>query len=96
MQNSQENTYARVSLLIRLQAIKREALAQVFSCEFSKFFKNTFFTEHLRTIASILSIAKGPIQDKMGNIKACLRSLFKTLLKTFDGGSQKYWTASSR
>ena len=28
--------------------IKKEALAQVFSCEFHEIFKNTFFTEHLR------------------------------------------------
>ena len=27
-------------------------LAQVFSCEFCEIFKNTFFTEHLRTSAS--------------------------------------------
>ena len=27
--------------------------AQVFSCEFCKIFNNTFFTEHLRTTASI-------------------------------------------
>ena len=27
--------------------IKKEALAQVFSCEFCELFKNTFFTEHL-------------------------------------------------
>ena len=27
--------------------IKKETLAQVFSCEFCKIFKNTFFTEHL-------------------------------------------------
>ena len=26
--------------------IKKEALSQVFSCEFCKCFKNTFFTEH--------------------------------------------------
>ena len=32
--------------------IKKEALTQVFSCEFYEIFKNTFFTEHLRTIAS--------------------------------------------
>ena len=28
--------------------IKRETLAQVFSCEFYEIFKNTFLTEHLR------------------------------------------------
>ena len=39
-QNSQENTCARASFLIKLQA-----------CEFSK---NTFFTEHFRATASVL------------------------------------------
>ena len=42
------NTYARVSLLIKLQAvacnfIKKQTLAQVFSCEIWGIFKNTFF-----------------------------------------------------
>ena len=32
--------------------IKKENLAQVFSSEFCEIFKNTFFTEHLRTAAS--------------------------------------------
>ena len=46
-QNSQENTCARVSFLIKLQAsacnfIKKEALTQVFSCEFCENFRNTF------------------------------------------------------
>ena len=40
--------------VIKLQAeacnfIKKETVAQVFSCEFYKIFKNTFFTEHLWT-----------------------------------------------
>ena len=51
-QNSHENTCARVSLLIKLQAeacnfIKKETLAQVLSCEFSEISKNTFFIEDL-------------------------------------------------
>ena len=46
-QNSQENTCVRVSFLIKLQAsachvIKKETLAQLFSCEFCKISKNTF------------------------------------------------------
>ena len=42
-QNSQENTCARVSTLIKLQAFgKFEALAQVFACEFREISKNTF------------------------------------------------------
>ena len=52
-QNSQENTFARVSFLIKLQAkvyyfIKKETLAQVFFCEFFELSKNTFFIEQLR------------------------------------------------
>ena len=42
-QNSKENTCARVSFF----------LAQVFSCEFCQISKKTFFTEHLRTTASL-------------------------------------------
>ena len=46
-QNSQENTYVRVSFLIKLQAearnfIKTETLTQVFYCEFCKISKNAF------------------------------------------------------
>ena len=52
-QNLQENTCARVYLLIKLQAlawnfIKKETLTQVISCEFCKVSKSTFFTEHLK------------------------------------------------
>ena len=32
--------------------LKKETLTQVFSFEFCKIFKSTFFTEHLRTTAS--------------------------------------------
>ena len=56
-QNSQENTWVRVSFLIKLQVcnfikkgtveacnfIKKETLTQVFSCEFCAILKNTFF-----------------------------------------------------
>ena len=53
-QNSQENTCARASFLIKLQAevcnfTKKETLAQVFSCEFYEISKSTFSTEHLWT-----------------------------------------------
>ena len=33
--------------------IKKDTLAQVFSCEFCEILKNTFFTEHLWTTASV-------------------------------------------
>ena len=42
-QNSQENICARFSFLIKLQLIKEETLAQVFSYEFWEISKNTFF-----------------------------------------------------
>ena len=44
-QNLQGNTCASDSFLIKLQAyfIKKEYLAQVFSCEFCEIYKNTFF-----------------------------------------------------
>ena len=45
-QNSQENT---------CNFIKKETLAQLFSCEFCQISKNTFFTEHLWTTASTRS-----------------------------------------
>ena len=48
-QNSQKNTCARVSFL---NFIKKEALVQLFSCEFCEISKNTFFTEYLWTTAS--------------------------------------------
>ena len=59
-QNSQENTWIRDSILIKLQAYgcKKETLAQAFSCEFSEISKNTFFTEHLRTTASAFSFSE--------------------------------------
>ena len=55
--------------LIKLQAsglqqacnfIKKKTLAQVFSCEFCEISKNTFFTEHLWTTASVFSRRSQP------------------------------------
>ena len=48
-QNSQENTCTRVCFLIKVQASGKETLTQLFSCEFCKISKNTFFTENLWT-----------------------------------------------
>ena len=60
-QHPQENTCTRVSFSIKLQAeaynyIKKETLAQVFSCEFCEISKNTFFTEHLWDTASVIVV----------------------------------------
>ena len=52
-QNSQENTCARVSFLLKL-FIKKETLPQVFSCVFCEISKNNFFMEHPRMTASVV------------------------------------------
>ena len=56
-QNSQQNICVRVPFLIKFQAsacnfIKKQSLAQVFSCEFCDIYKNTVLTKHFRTTAS--------------------------------------------
>ena len=59
-QNSQENTCARVSFFCNF--VKKETVAQVFSCEFCEISKNTFFTEHLWATAS------GPSHRELGTL----------------------------
>ena len=58
--------------------VKKETLAQVFSCEFYEISKNTFFTEHLRTTASVI------FPFSSGSF---LYSLQVTLIK----GGVKFW-----
>ena len=56
-QNSQENTCARVSLLITLlNFVKRETLAQVSSVKFVKFLRTLFFTKHLWQLLLFFSL----------------------------------------
>ena len=50
--------------------IKKEILAQVFSCEFCEISKNTFSTEHLRTTASVYHLCY------VGYTNQALKSLF--------------------
>ena len=68
LQNSRENTCARV-FLIKLQVlacnlIKKETQAQVFSCEFCEISKNTFFTEHFWATVSAFCKFKVDISVK--------------------------------
>ena len=49
-QNSQENTCD--SLFFNKKIIKKDTLAQVFSCEFCKIFKNNFLKEYMRITSS--------------------------------------------
>ena len=41
----------------KVQLLKRETLAQVFSCEFCEIFKNTFFIEHLQWLLLTIQIS---------------------------------------
>ena len=73
-QNSQENTCARVSFLIKFEAeacnfIKKETLAQVLSCEFCEISGNTYFTEHLRATACIFRNSQSQMLFKIGALK---------------------------
>ena len=59
LQNPQENNYARVSFLIKLQAstcnfIKMETLAQVFFCELCEISKSTF-SDRTPSVAAFLN-----------------------------------------
>ena len=74
-QNSQENTCPGVSFFIKLQAykfFKKETLGQVFSCDFCEISKNNFFTEHVRTTASVRTRDGGPKIYRTIDIKTYL------------------------
>ena len=61
-QNSQENTWARVSILIKLQ---KENLAQVLSCEFCEISKNTFSYRTPPEAASALRQMESDKREKL-------------------------------
>ena len=50
--NMNDGTIVFLMSLLIVFFIKKEVLAQVFSCEFCEFSKNTFLTEFLRAAAS--------------------------------------------
>ena len=56
----QKNSYTRY-LLIRetlpVTLLRKETLAQVFSCKFSEISKKTFFTEHFQWLLLIKNLA---------------------------------------
>ena len=84
LQNLLENTCAKASLLIKLQAnvgnfIYKETLAQVFPVNFAKFLKTPFLTEYLRWLLLVLqnrcSYKFPDIHQKI----FVLKSLFNTI-----------------
>ena len=83
LQNSQENTCARVFILMKLQEacnfIKIETLAQVFSCEFCKISKNTFSYRTPQMAASVLFlkvVSKTTFIYLVGYTKYCETATF--------------------
>ena len=65
-QNSQENTCARVSFLIKLQSyFKKDTLTQVFSCEFCEIYRKAFFAEQLRWLLLYFSSFRGRVSLRM-------------------------------
>ena len=51
----------------------KKTLAQVFSCEFSEISKNTFFTEHVWTTASVSGIH--PIMKTSASLKLIVENI---------------------
>ena len=51
-------------------------MAQVFSCELSKIFKNTFFTENLRETASEIRNLGATIKDYWNSSVAFINSTY--------------------
>ena len=67
LQNSQEIIFF----------IKKDTLAQVFSGEFCKISKNTFFTEHLCEHASVLSLSFHEIDKNLLREVLTINATFK-------------------
>ena len=75
-QNSQENTCARVSFLIKLQAppatlLKKRLWHSCFPVSFAKFLRTPFLTEHLRRLllySYYITILEGSLCEKIRKI----------------------------
>ena len=82
-QNSQENTCARVSFLINCRPevcnfIKKETLAQVFSCEFCEISKNTFSYRTPLVAASVVysCFSTGCLSEMNSVVYSCFSRTF--------------------
>ena len=53
--NFLESVFNKVAV-VKWNSIRKETLAQVFSCHFFEVFKSTFFTKHLRATASVVQL----------------------------------------
>ena len=80
MLNSHKNTRVGISFLIKNWDLQKETLTQVFSCKFGKFFKNFFYTEHLRATVSVLHKS---YKFPMKTFTKSAKSIFRILLPNF-------------
>ena len=48
--------------------IKKETLAQVFSCEFCKILNNNFLTEHIQETASVIAVNNHYLEKQLARI----------------------------
>ena len=100
LQNSQQNACARVCFLIKF--IKKETLEKVFSSEFCEISKNTFFTEHLRTTASIHSFFRDQCCWSCLNTLKCFwkynesKTKHPFLIKNSDMAEKVHWWSKRR
>ena len=90
LQNSEENTCVRVSILIKLQPCNRDPGTQVFSCEFWEISKNTFLAEHLWAI--LLSVGYSATRKHKKSFKEINR-IWKKITKLLHKRKQ-YWEMS--
>ena len=67
--------------------IKKETLAQVFSCEFCEISKNTFFTEHVWTTASL--VWENQIKKLEKHNCPSFRKTYSTSRKSIGGHKKK-------
>ena len=66
--------FNKIAALSPTTLLKKETLAQVFSCEYYEISKNTFFTEHLWTTASELQ--NGMLMSEFCGMKIQERMFF--------------------
>ena len=70
-----KSLFNKIAGILTCNYIKKKTSAQVFSCEFSEIFKNTFFTEYLRAAASGYQLNARKFPEKKTYIKFYFRIL---------------------
>ena len=99
LQNSRENTCARVSILIKLQAwglqlyLKKRLWHSCFPVKFAKFLRTLFLTEHLQWL--LLRAPNFVSVPRLCTIQNTSNFLAKAHLKTFFLQNSSQWLLSN-